>query len=301
MDRGKLLTESRNQNSMQIDSASSFEIAKIINEEDKLVPLAIEKELENVSKAIDLVVDSFENGGRLFYVGAGTSGRLGVLDASECPPTFGVERELVQGIIAGGEKALTRSIEGAEDFEKDGAEAVLEKSVSTKDTIFGIAAGSTTPYVLGALKKGKELGCKTIFFSCNPEAKNLVSVDVYILPQVGPEVVTGSTRMKAGTATKLVLNAVTTGAMIKIGKVYENLMVDLKPLNVKLVDRSNRILRQALKIEEHEAQNLIKSSKGNLKIAILMKQLNLNYEKAENILLDFGGNVRLALEKKSKK
>ncbi|KAA3602210.1 MAG: N-acetylmuramic acid 6-phosphate etherase [Calditrichaeota bacterium] len=298
MDRGKLLTESRNPNSMNIDSASSLEIAKIINEEDKLVPLAIEKELENIAKAIDLVVETFENGGRLFYVGAGTSGRLGVLDASECPPTFGVERELVQGIIAGGEKALTRSIEGAEDFEKDGAKAILGKNVSAKDTIFGIAAGSTTPYVLGALKKGKKLGCKTIFFSCNSEAKNLVSVDVYILPQVGPEVVTGSTRMKAGTATKLVLNSVTTGTMIKIGKVYENLMVDLKPLNVKLVDRSNRILRQALSIEADEAKNLIATSKGNLKIAILIKKLGIGFTEAKELLSDYRGNVRVILQQK---
>ncbi len=298
MDRGKLLTESRNPNSVEIDSASSLEIVKIINEEDKRVPLAIEKELKNIAQAIDFVVESFENGGRLFYVGAGTSGRLGVLDASECPPTFGVERELVQGIIAGGEKALTRSIEGAEDFEKDGVSAILEKGVCAKDTVFGIAAGSTTPFVLGALKKGKELGCKTIFFSCNPEAKNLISVDVYILPQVGPEVVTGSTRMKAGTATKLVLNAVTTGAMIKIGKVYENLMVDLKPLNAKLVDRSNRILRQALSIEADEATDLIEISKGNLKIAILIKKLDIGFIEAKELLNEFKGNVRVVLQRK---
>lgn len=295
MDRGKLLTESRNPNSMKIDSASSLEIVKIINEEDKLVPFAIEKELENIAKAIDLIVESFEKCGRLFYVGAGTSGRLGVLDASECPPTFGVEPELVQGIIAGGKKALTCSIEGAEDFEEDGAEAILKKSVTAKDTVFGIAAGSTTPFVLGALRKGKELGCSTIFLSCNLEAKNLVNADVYILPQVGPEVVTGSTRMKAGTATKLVLNAVTTGSMIRIGKIYENLMVDLKPLNAKLVDRSSRILRQALEIDAEEAKKLFEKSKGDLKIAILMNKLDLDFFRAKELLKEYKGNVRVIL------
>ncbi|MCC7430769.1 N-acetylmuramic acid 6-phosphate etherase [bacterium] len=296
MDRGSLATEKRNQNSMKIDLASSFEIAKIINEEDKLVAFAVEKELENISFAIDLVYEAFKNGGKLFYVGAGTSGRLGVLDASECPPTFGVESELVQGIIAGGERALVKSVEGAEDKKEDGAESIFLRKVCEKDVVFGIAAGSTTPYVLGALEKAKESGAKTIFFSCNREAKELVKVDVYILVEVGAEVVTGSTRMKAGTATKLVLNMVSTGAMIKMGKVYENLMIDLKPSNAKLVDRSLRILRQILEISEEEAKELYEKSDKNLKVSIVMKKLSKPFEESVKLLKNSDWDVRRAVK-----
>jgi N-acetylmuramic acid 6-phosphate etherase len=236
-------TERRNPRTVSIDLASPLEIVDMINAEDRSVPEVVATQREQIARAIEIAEATFRSGGRLFYVGAGTSGRLGVLDASECPPTFGTKPEMVQGIIAGGLPALTRSQEGAEDIVKNGALAMDEHGVNDKDFVIGIAASGTTPYVRAALERAGALGAKTGILACSPPPPDLVSkVDVTMLPIVGPEVVTGSTRMKAGTATKLVLNTITTGAMIRLGKTYGNLMVDLRATNNKLIDRSQRIV-----------------------------------------------------------
>src|SRR6185437_6961972 len=237
------LTERRNPRTASIDLASPLEIVDLIQAEDRTVPEAVASQREAIARAISLVEQAFRAGGRLFYVGAGTSGRLGVLDASECPPTFGTDPEMVQGIIAGGLDALVRSQEGAEDVAADGAAAMDARGVGRHDVVIGIAASGTTPYVRGALERAKERGACTVIVSCSPPPADVVTrADVAILPITGPEVVTGSTRLKAGTATKLVLNTITTGAMIRIGKTYGNLMVDLRAMSQKLVDRGERIL-----------------------------------------------------------
>jgi N-acetylmuramic acid 6-phosphate etherase len=241
-DRSKLITEQRNTNTLEIDCKSTLEIVDIINTEDSNVINAVHNERQNISKAIDLIVESFKKGGCLFYLGAGTSGRLGVLDASECPPTFGTSPELVRGVIAGGLDALTRSIEGAEDRHVDGERAIIENGIRANDIVVGIATGGTTPFVHGALVQANRIGATTVFLCCNPDINPTTDVNVTIRPITGPEVITGSTRMKAGTATKLVLNTLTTTSMIKMGKVYENLMVDLQVKNVKLKDRAERII-----------------------------------------------------------
>jgi len=239
-------TERRNPRTASIDLATPIEIVDVINAEDRLVADAVATQREQIAAAIAVAERSFRDGGRLFYVGAGTSGRLGVLDASECPPTFGTNPEMVQGIIAGGLPALTRSQEGAEDVVENGARAMDEHSVSAHDFVVGIAASGTTPYVHSAIRRARELGAKTAIVACSPPPGDLLEqVDVAIVPIVGPEVVTGSTRMKAGTATKLVLNMITTGAMIRLGKTYGNLMVDLRATNNKLIDRSQRVLDAA--------------------------------------------------------
>ncbi len=222
-----LATEQRNPRSMCIDTASIREILEIINTEDHRVPIAVREELPYVEQAVGIVVEAFRLGGRLFYVGAGTSGRLGILDASECPPTFGSPPEMVQGVIAGGPAAVFRSQEGAEDVEDDGALALREAGVAPPDVVCGIAASRRTPYVVGAVRYAREIGCKTLYVTCNPRSEFNLDVDVAICPVVGPEVVMGSTRMKSGTAQKLVLNMITTAAMIRLGKVYQNMMVDL--------------------------------------------------------------------------
>ncbi|MHC4434974.1 MAG: N-acetylmuramic acid 6-phosphate etherase, partial [Planctomycetota bacterium] len=237
-------TEKRNRASENIDRLSTQEIVDLINAEDATVPKAVARQRRQIAAAIDVIVSRLAEGGRLFYVGAGTSGRLGVLDASECPPTFGVSPSLVQGIIAGGHGALVRSAEGAEDYPKDGAAAIDKRKVQSKDIVVGLAACGMTPFVHGALKRAQKIGAATIFVTCAPEAVEHIPAEIIINPVVGPEVVTGSTRMKAGTATKLVLNALTTGAMIRLGKVYGNLMVDLKATNEKLRDRSIRIVME---------------------------------------------------------
>ena len=277
-------TEKRNPQSENIDERSTLEIVTLINEEDMQVPQAVAGQRERIAEAVDVIVERFQRGGRLFYVGAGTSGRLGVLDASECPPTFGVEPTLVQGIIAGGRRALVRSIEGAEDYPEHGAEAIDKKRVKARDVVVGLAACGVTPYVWGALQRARDIGAATIFVTCAPEAVDAIPAEIIINPVVGPEVVTGSTRMKAGTATKLVLNTLTTTAMIKLGKVYGNLMVDLRAVNNKLRDRSVRIVMDVTGLSRRRAQALLNRADGRVKPALVMHFRRVRFDKALDIL-----------------
>lgn len=294
-----LSTEKRNQNSINIDSASTAGILKIINSEDKLIPSAIEKELPYIENAVEVIVNSIKNGGRLLYFGAGTSGRLGVLDAVECPPTFGTPDDLIQGFIAGGNEAMFKAQEGAEDLEENGAKAVDEASVTSKDVVCGIAASRRTPYAVGAVKRAKQLGAKTIFITCNPrEEFNIKEVDVAICPFVGPEVIMGSTRMKSGTAQKLVLNMLTTAAMIRLGKVYENMMIDLQMTNNKLVERSKKIVMTITGISYNEAEDYLNKSHGHVKTALVMILAKVNYDEAKLRLSKSDGFVRKAIELK---
>jgi N-acetylmuramic acid 6-phosphate etherase len=294
-DRSKLITEQRNPNTFDIDCKSTIEIVDIINTEDSNVINAVHNERLNIAKAVDYIVDSFKKEGRLFYVGAGTSGRLGVLDASECPPTFGTDPEMVKGIIAGGLDALTRSIEGAEDSHVDGERAIIDNSITDKDTVVGIATGGTTPFVHGALVQANRIGAATIFLCCNPDIYPAADVNVTIRPVTGPEVITGSTRMKAGTATKLILNTLTTASMIKMGKVYENLMVDLQANNVKLKDRAERIIMAVTDLDKDAADKLLTTAMGNVKVAIVMHKLQTDYEEARKKLDGHEGFVREVL------
>src|SRR2546423_54637 len=286
-------TERRNPRTASIDLASPIEIVDMINAEDQRVPVAVATQREQIARAIELAEATFRKGGRLFYVGAGTSGRLGVLDASECPPTFGTDPEMVQGIIAGGIPALTRSQEGAEDIVENGARSLDERGVNEKDFVIGIAASGTTPYVRAALERAIALGAATGIVACSPPPADLVSkLSVAILPIVGPEVVTGSTRMKAGTATKLVLNTITTGAMIRLGKTYGNLMVDLRATNNKLVDRSKRIVAEVCGISRDDAAALLERAGKSVKTAIVMQKKNVSKEDAEKLLAANGGIIR---------
>ncbi len=292
-----LLTEQRNPNSMDIDSKNTLEILKIINEEDKKVPFAVEKEIPYIAQAVEFVVESFKQGGRLLYFGAGTSGRLGIVDAAECPPTFGTPPEMVQGFIAGGREAVFVAQEGAEDKEENGANDVIKANVNSKDTVIGIAASRRTPYVVGAIKKAKELGAKTVFITTNPRKDfNITEVDVAICPEVGPEVIMGSTRMKSGTAQKLVLNMISTAAMIRIGKVYENMMIDLQMTNQKLVERSKRIVMIITGVTYEEAEKYLKEAKGNVKTALVMILAKVSYDEARRRLQLSDGFVRKAIE-----
>lgn len=292
-----LLTEQRNPKSMDIDSKSTLEILKIINDEDKKVPFAVEKEIPYIAQAVEFVVESFKKGGRLLYFGAGTSGRLGVVDAAECPPTFGTPPEMVQGFIAGGKEAMFVAQEGAEDKEENGANDVIKANVNSKDTVVGIAASRRTPYVVGAIKKAKELGAKTVFITSNPRSEfNIKEVDVAICPEVGPEVIMGSTRMKSGTAQKLILNMITTTAMIRIGKVYENMMIDLQMTNQKLVERSKRIVMIITGVSYDEAAKYLQMAKGNVKTALVMILAKVSYEEAVRRLQLSDGFVRKAIE-----
>ncbi len=294
-DRSKLTTEQRNSRTHDIDRKSTLEIVDIINSEDSNVIGAVHKERLGISKAVDLIVKSFKNGGRLFYIGAGTSGRLGVLDASECPPTFGTSPELVKGIIAGGSDALTRSIEGAEDRHVDGERAITENGITVNDIVVGIATGGTTPFVHGALSQANNIGAATIFLCCNPDITPSDDVDVIIRPLTGPEVITGSTRMKAGTATKIILNTLTTASMVKMGKVYENLMVDLQVKNIKLKDRAERIIMTVTDLDRDAADKLLDDAKGNVKTAIIMHKLQTEYDDARKKLDECDGLVRKVL------
>lgn len=292
------LTEQRNPRSSEVDRLSPLEIVDLINREDRSVADAVAREREHLARALDLVVETFRAGGRLFYVGAGTSGRLGVLDAAEMPPTFGTDPEMVQGIIAGGYDALVRAREGAEDHPGDGARDVEARGVRAGDFVLGIATSGTTPYVHGALARARELGARTGFLLCTPPSEELRrSHDVVIAPLVGPEVITGSTRMKAGTATKLVLNTLTTGAMIRTGKVWGNLMVDLQVTCEKLRDRALRILRATLDLEADEARELLDRADGRVKTAIVMRRRGVGREEAERLLAEVGGRVAPALER----
>jgi N-acetylmuramic acid 6-phosphate etherase len=286
------LTERRNPQSSRIDQLPTLAVVDLINAEDRMVAAAVGEEREQVARAIDLVVECLRGGGRLIYVGAGTSGRLGVLDASEMPPTFGTEPDLVQGVIAGGYEALVRSQEGAEDHPEDGAAAMDERNIGANDFVLGIAASGTTPYVHGALARARELGARTGFLLCTYPSEELIrSHDVVIAPLVGPEVITGSTRMKAGTATKLVLNTISTAAMVKTGKVYGNLMVDLQVTCQKLQDRGERILIDTLGVEREEAVRLLEASGGHVKTAIVMSKLSLDAPAARERLESVGGSI----------
>ncbi|KPJ73442.1 MAG: N-acetylmuramic acid-6-phosphate etherase [Planctomycetes bacterium DG_20] len=295
-DRSKLTTEQRNPRSRDIDRRTTLQVVDLINAEDCGVPAAVARERKAIARAADLVVGRLRRGGRLFYVGAGTSGRLGVLDASECPPTFGTPPSMVQGIIAGGRRALVRPVEGAEDHPEDGAAAIDAKRLRPRDAVVGIAACGMTPFVRGAIDRARRVGAATVFITCAPEVKDSVAVDVVINPNVGPEVVTGSTRMKAGTATKLVLNTLTTTAMIRLGKVYGNLMVDLKATNAKLRDRAERIVAELTGLSRARARALLKKARGNLKPAVVMHFRNVGFAEAERILGEAGASLRRAIE-----
>lgn len=292
-----LVTEQRNPNTMQIDEVSTEELVRLINAEDKTVPLAVEKELPQIAKAIDVIAGQIETGGRLFYCGAGTSGRLGVLDASECPPTYGVDPGLVVGLIAGGKEALLSAREGAEDSETLCEEDLRANGFNEKDVLCGIAASGRTPYVIGGMKYAKALGAPVISLTCNPASEMAVLADIAISPVVGPEVVTGSTRMKAGTAQKLVLNMLSTGAMIKLGKTYGNLMVDVQPTNLKLVARTRRIVMQATGVTQEEAEAALSQCGHHPKTAILMLLKGVDAQKAETLLKESGGRIKAALVK----
>jgi len=293
----KLTTEQRNPHSMDIDARSTEEILKIINDEDKTVPYAVEKELPYIAQAVELIVKALKSNGRLLYFGAGTSGRLGVVDASECPPTFGTPYGMIEGYIAGGKEAMFRAQEGAEDYEENGAKDILLAQVTSKDVVCGIAASRRTPYVIGAVKKAKELGATTLYITCNPrENFNIKEVDVAICPYIGPEVIMGSTRMKSGTAQKLVLNMLTTTAMIRMGKVYENMMIDLQMTNKKLVERSKRIVMTITGVNYDDASNYLQQASGHVKTTLVMIKAGVNAEEARERLIKADGFVRRAIE-----
>jgi N-acetylmuramic acid 6-phosphate etherase len=291
-DLSRLITEQQNENSLNIDSKSVEEIIEIFNTEDQKAVSAVIKEKDNIARAVLMIVESFKKGGRLFYVGAGTSGRLGVLDSAECPPTFGVDREMVQGIIAGGYEALVRSIERAEDKPEDGASAIKDRNINSRDTVVGIASSGRTPFVMGALEEAHKLGAKTVLLQCNPLKVRMSYVDVFILPIVGPEIITGSTRLKAGTATKLILNMLSSISMIKMGKVYNNLMVDVQAWNAKLVDRSKRLIVEVGEVDHEKATELLEMAKGSAKIAIVMARRDIGYEEAVSLLRENDGSLR---------
>jgi N-acetylmuramic acid 6-phosphate etherase len=294
----RLTTEMRNQASENLDRMSSLEIVKLMNDEDKKVAYAVEEVLPDVARAVDLITASLEKGGRLFYFGAGTSGRLGVLDAAECPPTFGTDPRLVQGIIAGGADAMTEAIEGAEDSAELGREDVRRCGIRIHDTVVGISASGRTPYVIGALAEAKARQAATVALSCNPVSAIGQGVDVAINIVVGPEVVTGSTRLKAGTATKMVLNMLTTASMVHLGKVYGNLMVNVKAANHKLRERAKYIVMEGTEVSYPEAERLITAAGGDVRVAIVMQKTGLDAAKAAKLLESVGGKVRSAIEKK---
>jgi len=294
-DRSKLTTEKPNPRSRSIDRRSALEIVDIINAEDAKVAPAVGRQRRQIAAAVVIVVEAFRRGGRLFYVGAGTSGRLGVLDAAECPPTFGTRPAQVQGVIAGGRRALVRAVEGAEDSAPDGAEAIDKCGVTAGDVVVGIAACGLTPYVRGAMRRARRIGAATVFITCAPQGRQGVRADVIINPVVGPEVVAGSTRMKAGTATKLVLNTLTTAAMIRTGKVYGNLMVDLRPGSAKLRERSERIVMSVTGLARRPARRLLDRARGHVKIALLMHLRGLEFTPAGKLLKCCGGSLRQAV------
>jgi N-acetylmuramic acid 6-phosphate etherase len=286
------LTEQQNPRSKRIDLLSPLEIADLINAEDRMVAEAVGEERRAIARAMQLVVEALKNGGRLIYVGAGTSGRLGVLDAAEMPPTYGTDPEMVQGLIAGGYAALVRAREGAEDSQEAGEDAVDEKGVGPDDFVLGIATSGSTPFVHGALIRARKRGARTGFLLCTYPSEELVSAhDVVIAPLVGPEVITGSTRMKAGTATKLVLNTITTGAMVLMGKVYGNLMVDLQVTCEKLQDRGERILAETLGVDAVTAGDLLDRASGHVKTALVMGRMGVERDEARRLLDEADGVV----------
>jgi len=291
--RDPRVTEQRNPRTASIDLASPLEIVDLVNAEDRTVADAVATQRAQIARAIEMAEETFRGGGRLFYAGAGTSGRLGVLDASECPPTFGVDFDMVQGMIAGGRPAMFRAQEGAEDLPENGARDVDDHALKRGDFLVGIAASGTTPYVRGALERAKGIGARTGIVACSPPPpETLAHADVAIVPVTGPEVVTGSTRMKAGTATKMVLNMITTGAMIRLGKTYGNLMVDLKATNVKLKDRSERIVAEVCGVARERARELLAAADGRVKTAIVMHKLGVPRDEALSALEKGGGIIR---------
>lgn len=298
MDLNKMMTETRNPDTMHLDEMSALEIVTAMNREDRKVPEGIEPVLPQIAAVVETVEAAFRNGGRLFYLGAGTSGRLGVLDASECPPTFGVEPGMVVGLIAGGDRALRFPIEGAEDSRELGRKDLEEHDLCAKDVVVGIAASGRTPYVLGALDYARSIGCKTAAIACNKGSAVGQAADIAIEAQVGPEVLTGSTRLKAGTAQKMILNMTTTGAMVRIGKAYQNLMVDVVQSNEKLETRAENIVMAATGVERSQARQTIDAAGGKVKLAITMILTGRDVEQAAQLLKEAGGRVRDALRMK---
>ncbi|CNL20267.1 N-acetylmuramic acid 6-phosphate etherase [Yersinia alsatica] len=295
MNLGALISESRNPATMELDKLSTLEMLACINDEDRKVPEAIRLVIPAIAQAVDLAAAALKQGGRLIYLGAGTSGRLGVLDASECPPTFGVPHGMVIGLIAGGPGALLKAVEGAEDDMSLGERDLQALKLTPTDMVVGLAASGRTPYVIGALRYARQLGCPTAAISCNPDSPIAQEAQVAISPVVGPEALTGSTRMKSGTAQKLVLNMLSTGAMVKLGKVYQNLMVDVKATNVKLVDRACRIVVEATGASRTEAENALSQTEFEVKPAILMILKGVTAEQARQSLQQHNGYLRAAL------
>lgn len=291
-------TEQRNPASMEIDRLSAIEIARLMNEEDQHVLRAVSEVLEPIAQAVEAVAQAFRTGGRLIYIGAGTSGRLGVLDASECPPTFNSDPSQVVGLIAGGTQALTRAVEGAEDSREQGAADLCGINLQPQDVLVGIATSGRTPYVLGAVDYAKSLGCTTVGISCNAGCELEAQSDIPITAVVGPEILSGSTRLKSGTVTKLILNTLTTGAMILVGKTYGNLMVDLRASNTKLVDRTQRIVSELTGLSSEEAVELLAQCDGELKTAVVAHLRECEPNQARRLLNASAGHLRAALEQK---
>uniref|UniRef100_UPI0031B59830 N-acetylmuramic acid 6-phosphate etherase n=1 Tax=Clostridioides difficile TaxID=1496 RepID=UPI0031B59830 len=291
-----LVTEDRNKNTLQIDKEDTLGIIELINNEDKTVAYAVEEQKESIAKAVDIIVDRMKQGGRLFYIGAGTSGRIGILDATECPPTYGVDFELVQAIIAGGNQAIFKAVEGAEDDKELGKQDIIDRGVTSKDIICGIAASGRTPYVIGAMEYAKELGCAVLSITMNRNSEMSKKADLPINIIVGAEVIMGSTRMKSGTAQKMVCNMLTTASMVKMGKVYSNLMVDVKTSNEKLVERAKRIIMIATNVKYDVAEKFLEEADNSVKLAIFMIKSGLDKDSAKNILDRQEGYISEALK-----
>lgn len=296
LDLDRLATEQRNPNTWQIDNVSTLEMVKLINAEDQKVALAVAEVLPEIATAIDRIAEQFQQGGRLIYIGAGTSGRLGILDASECPPTYGADPNLVIGLIAGGDIAIRKAVEGAEDSREQCVADLKMINFNSKDVLVGLAASGRTPYVMGGLTYAKQLGAYTIAIACTKPSEIGSIAEIAIEPLPGPEVITGSTRMKAGTAQKLILNMLTTGAMIKIGKVYSNLMVDVRASNQKLIERAKRIVCDATTIDRDQAEELLKQTNYDVKLAILIAKTGLDNAQAFQILQEAEGYLQKAID-----
>ena len=299
IDLTKLVTESRNNASEAIDTLSTLEMLKVINNEDKKVALAVEQTLPAIAQAVNAIAAAFSQGGRLIYIGAGTSGRLGILDASECPPTYGSAPEQVVGLIAGGHQAILKAVENAEDNVEMGADDLKAIHFSAKDVLVGIAASGRTPYVLGAMAYARSMNATVACVSCNPQSPMTEAADIVITPVVGAEVVTGSSRMKAGTAQKLVLNMLTTGAMIRLGKIYGNLMVDVEATNAKLVERQKQIVMQATDCDREQAEMALNACEGHCKTAIVMILTGVDSDTAKALLQQNKGYIRPAIAERS--
>ncbi|AUI87535.1 N-acetylmuramic acid 6-phosphate etherase [Vibrio azureus] len=297
IDLNQLVTERRNTASLEIDNLSTLDMLKVINQEDKQVAFAVENELPQIARAVDAINTSFSNGGRLIYIGAGTSGRLGILDASECPPTYGTSPDLVIGLIAGGHQAILKAVENAEDDASQGETDLKQLNLTHRDIVVGIAASGRTPYVLGGLNYANAIGATTVSIACNPESAMAETATIAIEPIVGPEVVTGSSRMKAGTAQKMVLNMLSTGAMIRNGKVFGNLMVDVEATNAKLVQRQVNIVVEATGASYSDAEQALNDCERNCKTAIFMILSGLDAQKAKRKLTEHNGFIRKALTK----